>query len=116
MSKLSLRFKGVSFVLGWLFRQSETSKVKTNLMLFLHPVILKDAAMSANYTSDKYNYIRGEQMRTKEEGVALMSDDVAPVLPEIKEFLKLPEPYKEPDSLNSPGVLPPASTEEVSVE
>lgn len=99
-------------LLGWLFKSNRTQKVKTNLMVFIHPVILKDAAMSASYTSDKYNYIRAKQIETRNDGVALMSKDVAPVLPEIKEFLKLPAPYQEPEQQSA---LPP-TIEGVSVE
>ena len=99
-------------ILGWLFRHNKTTKVKTNLMVFLHPVIIKDAAISASYTGDKYNYIRAKQIESREDGVALMYDDVVPVLPEIKEFLKLPPAYQEPEQQS---VLPPA-TEGVGVE
>lgn len=91
-------------ILGWLFRHNKTTKVKTNLMVFLHPVILKDAAISASYTGSKYNYIRAKQMATRDDGVALMSEDVVPVLPEIKDFLKLPLPYQEPEQQSA---LPP---------
>lgn len=34
-------------ILGWLFRYNSVTKVKTNLMVFLHPTILKDTAFSA---------------------------------------------------------------------
>ena len=99
-------------LLGWLFKSNRTEKVKTNLMVFIHPVILKDAAMSARYTSDKYNYIRAKQIETRNDGVALMSKDVAPVLPEIKEFLTLPPPFQEPEPQSD---FPPA-LQGVSVE
>lgn len=99
-------------LLGWLFKHNKTTKVKTNLMVFLHPVILKDAAISANYTGNKYNFIRAKQMETRDDGVALMFDEVAPVMPEMKELMKLPPPYQEPAQ---PSALPPA-TEGSSVE
>jgi general secretion pathway protein D len=99
-------------ILGWLFRSSRTTKVKTNLMVFLHPVILKDAAISANYTADKYNFIRAKQMDTRDDGVSLMYDEVAPVLPEMKELLTLPPPFEEFEKLNAL----PSKTEGVSVE
>ncbi|MEJ2143272.1 MAG: type II secretion system secretin GspD [Gammaproteobacteria bacterium] len=99
-------------ILGWLFRSSRTTKVKTNLMVFIHPVILKDAAVSANYTADKYNYMRAKQMATREDGVSLMYDDESPVLPEMKELLILPPTFEDYQKQNDA----PPSMEDSSVE
>jgi len=82
-------------VLGWLFRYQRTQKVKTNLMVFLHPTILKDPALQAGYTSLKYNYIRAEQMAIRERGVPLIDDEVSPLLPELKDYLTLPPAYED---------------------
>lgn len=81
--------------LGWLFRYKKTSKVKTNLMVFLHPVILKDPSLTARYTGQKYDYMRAQQLAVRERGVALMDDKESPLLPDIMEYLKLPPPYAE---------------------
>ncbi len=92
-------------VLGWLFKSQSTSTEKTNFMLFLSPKILKDAAMQTSVTGEKYNYLRARQLAIRERGVALMSDDVSPLLPEFKEFLKLPKPFgvdeKSDDTIDS---------------
>lgn len=82
-------------LLGWLFRYQKTQKVKTNLMVFLHPVIMKDNNTMLALTSKKYGYLRGQQMDMKEQGLRLMSNEETPVLPEMKEFLSLPPPYEE---------------------
>ena len=72
--------------LGALFR-SKTAKVnKTNLMVFIHPVILRDAAVTQSYTNRKYNYVRAMQMRQDADGVNLMPDKHHPVLPVMEEF------------------------------
>ncbi|MCK4744302.1 MAG: type II secretion system secretin GspD [Sulfuriflexus sp.] len=81
-------------LLGNLFRSRTTRKVKTNLVVFLHPVILK-GNKSQLYTSRKYNYIRAKQLAAREDGVNLLSDDVAPILPELDKYLEIPPPYKE---------------------
>lgn len=81
-------------ILGWLFRSSRTTKVKTNLMVFIHPVILKDSAITNNYTADKYNFMRAKQLEVKDDGISLMYDDVTPVMPEMKELLKLPPTFE----------------------
>jgi general secretion pathway protein D len=98
-------------LLGWLFRYQRTNKIKTNLMVFLHPTILKDEKTMRAITGEKYNYLRAKQMAIKEEGIQLLDDEVAPVLPEMDDFIKLPPPYEEslqrmelssPDNLQQP--------------
>jgi len=98
-------------LLGWLFRYSKTQKVKQDLMIFLHPRILRDSATSMAISNDKYNYIRATQLDFRERGVKLMSDDASPLLPEMKDFLELPAPYEsngsEPKKESSDEHLPP---------
>jgi len=87
-------------VVGNLFRSRTTRKVKTNLVVFLHPVILKDGKGQA-HASRKYNYIRNKQLLGKAEGVNLLDDSVAPVLPSLDKFLEIPPPYtKEEPQVN----------------
>jgi general secretion pathway protein D len=43
---------------GWLFRYDNRKRVKTNLMVFLRPVLLRTADDSHAVTSDRYDYIR----------------------------------------------------------
>jgi len=92
-------------ILGWLFKYQNTQKEKTNFMLFLNPKILKDAAMQTSVTGAKYNYIRAEQLKMRDDGVALMSNDSSPLLPEFEQYLKLPEPYKEGQSESSNNTI-----------
>jgi len=80
-------------VVGNLFSSRTTRKLKTNLMVFLHPVILKDGKEKA-LSGSKYNYIRAKQLAGREEGVNLMDDSVAPVLPTLDSYLEIPPPYK----------------------
>ncbi|MCW8986056.1 MAG: type II secretion system secretin GspD, partial [Gammaproteobacteria bacterium] len=82
-------------LLGWFFRYNKTSKIKTNLMVFLQPTILKDAALTSAHTGDKYNFIRGQQLKLREEGFRLASEEDSPLLAENKQFLTLPAPYSE---------------------
>jgi len=48
--------------LGYLFRSESRSKVKTNLMVFIRPTILRGAEDTRAMTRDKFNYIRAEQI------------------------------------------------------
>jgi general secretion pathway protein D len=71
-------------VLGNLFRSRKTDKVKTNLMVFIRPKILRDAAQMSAETNAKYNYIR-DVMQGKKNEVSLMRDEERPSLPTLEE-------------------------------
>lgn len=69
-------------VVGELFRSRRTEKEKRNLMIFLHPVIIRDSLEGTLRTNDKYSYIRQQQFLARERGVSLMPEVDTPVLPE----------------------------------
>ena len=71
--------------LGWLFRARTTERVKSNLMVFIRPTILRDSIQSSFETNTKYNYIRDLQLQYAEEPVQLMRDEARPTLPELPE-------------------------------
>jgi len=72
-------------VLGNLFRSRKTDKVKTNLLVFIRPKILRDSDEAALETNAKYNYIREIQQGNLSRGVPLMRNQDRPVLPPIDE-------------------------------
>ncbi|MEJ2589946.1 MAG: type II secretion system secretin GspD [Candidatus Thiodiazotropha sp.] len=78
-------------LLGALFRANTTTKVKRNLMIFLRPVIMRDAATNTEIASSKYNYFRAQQLDMKQKGIRMMSSDETPVLPQ--RFKELPPPF-----------------------
>lgn len=82
-------------VLGWLFRYQSNKKIKKDLMVFIHPRIVRDSGQSTALASEKYNYMRALQLNMREEGSRLMSNDSAPLLPEMKEMMQLPPPFEE---------------------
>jgi len=85
-------------LIGALFRSQSTQKIKRNLMIFLHPVIVRDAAMETLVSSGKYSYIRKKQLEQKAKGLPLMDDEEVPVLPTLDDFLTiLPEIDETPD-------------------
>lgn len=67
-------------LLGNLFRYRNTTKLKRNLMVFLHPVILRDPTQGTLYTSDKYSYIREQQLAARTREVSLLPDVQSPML------------------------------------
>jgi general secretion pathway protein D len=80
-------------LLGMLFRYKSVKKVKTNLMVFLRPTILRTKNDNLNLTRGKYNFIRSKQLLLDKDGVSLLSDESQPVLPIPAEFLELPAPF-----------------------
>ncbi|MEE9422472.1 MAG: type II secretion system secretin GspD [Gammaproteobacteria bacterium] len=92
-------------LLGYLFRSKSVSNSKQNLMVFIHPTILRDADVSTRYSVNKYNYIRGKEFEMHGDGVPLMPGNKGPRLPEINQFLELPPPYQGDVSMPSSGDL-----------
>lgn len=95
-------------IVGWLFKYKKVQKIKTNLMVFMHPTILKDSATTAAVTNDKYNFMRAKQLDLRKNGLSIMSSDEVPVLKEMQDWLTLPPPYEEVQS-NMPKVPAPAN-------
>src|SRR5210317_1478744 len=72
-------------VLGALFRAQTTDKVKTNLLVFIRPKILRDAATISTETNAKYNIIKDILDKTNEDGINLMPKEEAFTLPPFEE-------------------------------
>jgi general secretion pathway protein D len=63
-------------VLGQLFRYSSRKRTKTNLMVFLRPMIVRTAADAAAVTSPRYDYILGQE-KSLAPGSKFMLPDVS---------------------------------------
>ena len=94
-------------LVGHLFRSDASRLEKTNLMVFIHPKILRDDVLASRYTNSKYNLLRTEQLMRDEEGIPLMPGAQQPILREWDEISELPPPYLEE---------PPVMKEVVEVE
>ncbi|WP_320150319.1 type II secretion system secretin GspD [uncultured Tolumonas sp.] len=68
-------------VLGYLFRYSGTTKSKQNLMVFIHPTILRDPVTYNGISSSKYNLFRAEQLSQEAETDRLALPVERPILP-----------------------------------
>ena len=76
--------------LGALFRNLSRTRKRTNLLVFLRPVIMRDSATASALTLDRYDDIRANQQRVQQEapetlpgdaGVSLPADPTAPLRP-----------------------------------
>ncbi|WP_434107884.1 type II secretion system secretin GspD [Paraburkholderia caffeinilytica] len=66
--------------IGQLFRSEQKTRNKTNLMVFLRPVIITDRATAQAVTSNRYDYIQGVQGAYKSDN-NLIKDKDDPVVP-----------------------------------
>lgn len=77
-------------LIGNLFRYRSNDHAKQDLMVFLHPRILKDAQNEAELSGEKYNFIRTEQLRMRENAETVTPRSQQPMLPEVHDFLASP--------------------------
>ena len=52
-------------IIGKAFRNKSTQKSKKNLMVFIHPVIMRDVLSGDSYTRQKYNKLKRAQVDTR---------------------------------------------------
>lgn len=77
MDSIDMKRNGVPLLsdiplIGWLFSWQARSHVKQNLVLFLRPVIIKNAEGLLALSNKRYNYIVGEQDKVKAKGNLLL--------------------------------------------
>lgn len=86
-------------VVGNLFRNTNRKRNKTNLMVFLRPVVMRDATATNQVSSERYEAIRAQQQSLQPEPSALLrSVNAAPVLPTLT-------PQPDPGSFTNPATI-----------
>ncbi len=96
-------------VLGALFRYDNRRRVKTNLMVFLKPTVIRTAGAGASLTSDRYDYLMGEQQRLRPAERAFWPDATVPELPLLPNAAPNAPPAGFPSSpAPTPGPAPAA--------
>jgi len=91
-------------VLGGLFRSESRTRRKTNLMVFLRPVVLRTAASAEQLTLDRYEQIRALQKDSQPAPSVTVPVNEAPVLPPMR----APSPAPAPAPSPAPSPAPPA--------
>jgi general secretion pathway protein D len=71
--------------IGALFRYETRNRKRTNLMIFLRPVVLKDDRAAASLTADRYEYIRGQQGSVKLPPSVIMPEGTFTPMPPLEE-------------------------------
>ncbi|MEK8053393.1 type II secretion system secretin GspD [Ideonella sp. DXS22W] len=67
---------------GSLFRSESRTRNKTMLLVFLRPVVMRDAASAAQLSMDRYDAIRARQVEAQPQATPALPIGDAPVLPE----------------------------------
>ncbi|MBW8191256.1 type II secretion system secretin GspD [Neiella marina] len=93
-SESKVPFLGDIPVLGKLFTSTSTSKTKRNLLVFIRPTIVRDAATMNAVSSRKYNFMRALQLSQDEQELPIIRENV-PVLPEYGTTIDSDEKYLE---------------------
>ena len=71
-------------ILGWLFRYETRKSNKTNLIVFIRPVVLRTAKASVSLSQDRYQSMREQQIESQIPWNLILPSMPAPVSPEIK--------------------------------
>ncbi len=97
-------------VVGNLFRSEARSRKKTNLMVFLRPVVVRDAAQTDELSLDRYDLMRLKQEAAQPKPSAVVPVNAGPALPVPVSRLPAATPTVPgtPDAAPSDNPVPPA--------
>jgi len=87
-------------IIGGLFKSESRSRKKTNLMVFLRPVVLRDARAVSNLSLDRYELMRAVQKDAQPASSSVLPINESPVMP----------PQSPPAAVTAPAPAPAAST------
>lgn len=82
-------------IIGHAFKSQRTQKIKRNLMVFIHPRVLKDDKDLREISNAKYSYMRAQQIEQANRGISLMPSAESPIMPTYDEALVLPPSFEE---------------------
>jgi len=68
-------------VLGALFRSESRERRRTNLIVFLRPIVMRDAESAGKFSADRYEQIRGRQQTSQPLSSFVLPINEAAVLP-----------------------------------
>lgn len=72
-------------LIGGLFKYRTRTRVKTNLMVFLRPTVIRNNEQSVSLATDRYDYIRNAEVNAQSTQNDLLPNMGTPTLPPLKE-------------------------------
>lgn len=92
---------------GALFRSESRTKKRTNQMVFLRPVVMRDANASNSLSIDRYELLRGEQKNVQIPSSVLLPITGVPVVPPLKTVEDPTQPISPPATRPAPAGTSP---------
>jgi general secretion pathway protein D len=68
-------------LIGGIFRNMSRSRSRTNLVVFLRPMIMRDDAQASARSLDRYDYIRANQQAVQPNRAEMLPGEAGPLLP-----------------------------------
>ena len=94
-------------VVGNLFKSETRSRKKTNLMVFLRPVVVRDATATQALSMDRYDFMRTNQQLAQPLDSALVPVNESPTLPALAPSFAPSEPVvRQPLPAADPRIQP----------
>ncbi|MFM2069707.1 MAG: hypothetical protein RLZZ584_4616, partial [Pseudomonadota bacterium] len=93
-------------LLGNLFRSESRTRKKTNLLVFLRPVVMRTQAQADALTADRYDVIRAQMQTAQPRPSSVLSVSESPVLPDRRPVT--PAPASAPAQGATPAGQPAA--------
>ena len=78
-------FLGDVPLFGNLFKGEARTRKKSNLMVFLRPVVVRDAASTETLSQDRYDFMRSAQKGSQPVQNAVITINEAPILPALRD-------------------------------
>lgn len=97
-------------VLGRLFRYDSRKRTKTNMLVFLRPVVLRDAASAWDVTASRYDYIGKRSEEARFGNLGGLTDVNQPGLDPLPDRPGGPKAQKTPPA-REPFIMPGAAEE-----
>ena len=72
-------------LIGGLFQYKKRSHVKTNLMVFLRPTVIRNNEQSMSLAGDRYDFIRNAEIAGQPERTIVLPNMDAPQLPQMQD-------------------------------
>jgi general secretion pathway protein D len=99
-------------VFGNLFKSETRSRRKTNLMVFLRPVVVRDARATSSLALDRYELMRSVQQDSQPRSSSVLGINEAPVMPaplSPNNMTLTPQAPSLANPQSSPPLNPPAA-------
>ena len=91
---------------GNLFKSQSRSRKKTNLMVFLRPVVMRDGRETSNLALDRYELMRAIQKDNQPAPSSVLGVNEAPVMPPERAPGALLPPLGAPGAAPAPATAP----------